>query len=88
MLNWLTMSFQPALLEQLRNSTGAVPQKLFAEQAKPLDIAKREYLTRESDFRFDFNEDQMAVEKLREGIAKFAADAETLKKILREKIET
>jgi len=29
----------------------------------------------------------MAVEKLREGISKFAADAETLKSILKEKIE-
>lgn len=29
----------------------------------------------------------MAVEKLREGISKFAADAITLKNILREKIE-
>jgi transaldolase len=29
----------------------------------------------------------MAVEKLREGISKFAADAVTLKEILREKIE-
>lgn len=29
----------------------------------------------------------MAVEKLREGIAKFAADAVTLKNLLREKIQ-
>ncbi len=52
-----------------------------------MDIPKKSYLDDEPLFRFDFNEDQMAVEKLREGISKFAADAVTLKGILREKIE-
>jgi transaldolase len=52
-----------------------------------MDIPRRSYLNDEALFRFDFNEDQMAVEKLREGISKFAADAVTLKDILREKIE-
>ena len=37
--------------------------------------------------RFYFNEDQMAVEKLSEGIRKFAADAVTLKDLLKEKIQ-
>lgn len=46
-----------------------------------------EYLSDEAKFRFDFNEEAMAVEKLREGISKFAADAITLKGILKEKIE-
>ena len=52
-----------------------------------LDIKKRSYITDEAGFRFDFNEEQMAVEKLREGISKFAADAVTLKGILKEKLE-
>jgi transaldolase len=60
---------------------------LKAEDAMSLDIPKRNYLDDEALFRFDFNEDQMAVEKLREGISKFAADAVTLKGILREKLE-
>lgn len=68
-------------------SSEAVPQKLNAEQAKSLDIEKKTYIDNESDFRFDFNEDQMAVEKLREGISKFAADAVTLKDILKAKLE-
>lgn len=61
--------------------------KLDAKDAKTLDIPKKSYINDESLFRFDFNEEQMAVEKLREGISKFAADAITLKGILREKIE-
>jgi transaldolase len=68
------------------NSTTPVPKKLDASDVHSLDIQKKTYLDEESLFRFDFNEDQMAVEKLRDGISKFAADAETLKSILKEKI--
>ena len=65
-----------------------MPQKLIAEDASSLDIPKKSYLNDESLFRFDFNEETMAVEKLREGISKFAADAITLKGILQKKIES
>jgi len=61
---------------------------LIAEDAKSLDIPKKSYINEESLFRFDFNEETMAVEKLREGISKFAADAITLKEILQKKIES
>ena len=68
-------------------SSEAVPKKLDAAGAKSLNLEKKSYIDNESDFRFYFNEDQMAVEKLREGISKFAADAVTLKDTLRAKIE-
>ena len=68
-------------------SQEAVPKKLDASGAKSLDIEKKTYIDDEKNFRFDFNEDAMAVEKLREGISKFAADAVTLKDILKKKIE-
>jgi transaldolase len=77
---------QPNLLEELLNSNEAVPKKLDASGATSLNIEKRSYINDEALFRFDFNEDQMAVEKLREGISKFAADAVTLKGILKEKL--
>lgn len=83
--DYLTIS--PNLLEELYNSTDKVPQKLHPDSAEKLDIERKSYLNDESLFRFDFNEEQMAVEKLREGISKFAADAVTLKGIIREKIE-
>lgn len=73
-------------MEELKTSEAAVPQKLFAEKAASAQVEKKTYINDEAKFRFDFNEDQMAVEKLREGISKFAADAETLKSMLREKI--
>jgi len=80
------LTIAPNLLEQLMNSEEAVPQKLNASAAHSLNIEKKSYLKDESLFRFDFNEDAMAVYKLREGISKFAADAETLKAILKEKL--
>ncbi|CAK7232548.1 Transaldolase [Sporothrix curviconia] len=82
--DYLTIS--PNLLEDLLNSNEPVPQKLNAAEAASLDIPQKSYITNEPTFRFDFNEDQMAVEKLREGISKFAADAETLKSILKAKL--
>jgi transaldolase len=69
------------------NSDAPVPAKLDAKQASSLNIERKTYINDESLFRFDFNEDQMAVEKLREGISKFAADAITLKQVLAEKIQ-
>ncbi|MCJ1258807.1 sedoheptulose-7-phosphate:D-glyceraldehyde-3- phosphate transaldolase [Lignoscripta atroalba] len=81
------LTIAPGLLEDLYNSTDKVPKKLDAADATNLDIEKKSYLKDEPTFRFDFNEEAMAVEKLREGISKFAADAVTLKGIIREKIE-
>ena len=64
-----------------------MPQKLKSAEAKDSKLEKKSYLNDEAGFRFDFNEETMAVHKLSEGISKFAADAVTLKSILREKIE-
>ncbi|EGS22866.1 transaldolase-like protein [Thermochaetoides thermophila DSM 1495] len=83
--DYLTIS--PALLEELLNSTEPVTKKLDASAAATLDIQKRSYINDEPSFRFDLNEDQMATEKLREGISKFAADAVVLKEIIRAKLE-
>jgi len=81
------LTIAPNLLEELFNSKDNIPQKLDSKSATSLDIEKKSYINDEANFRFYFNEDQMAVEKLREGISKFAADAVTLKGILKEKIE-
>jgi transaldolase len=83
--DYLTIS--PNLLEDLMNSDADVPKKLDAAGASSLDIEKKSYINSEANFRFDFNEDQMAVEKLREGISKFAADAVTLKGIIKAKLQ-
>jgi len=61
-VDFLTIS--PALLEQLLNSKDSVPKKLDAASAAKLDLEKVSYINDESKFRFAFNEDPMAVEKL------------------------
>lgn len=63
-----------------------MPKKLDAASAASLNIERKTYIKNEAAFRFDFNEEQMAVEKLREGISKFAADTVTLKKIIKDKV--
>jgi transaldolase len=82
--DYLTIS--PILLEELYNSRAPVPVKLDTTCGATLNIPKCSYLTDEVLFRFDFNKNQMAVEKLEEGITKFAEAAVTLKNILWEKI--
>ena len=81
------MTISPALLDELQRTEGQVIKKLDANQARDPEIKKVSYIDNDADFRFFFNEDQMAVEKLSEGIRKFAADAETLKELLKEKIQ-
>lgn len=80
------LTIAPALLEQLFTSQDKVPAKLKADDAKTLDIKREEYLNDEPKYRFEFNEEQMAVEKLRDGISTFAAAAVQLKDILSAKI--
>ncbi len=59
------------------------PHNLYT--AKSMDL-KKVSLT-ESEFRFQHNEDQMAVEKLSEGIRKFALDTIRLEALIKAKIE-
>lgn len=80
------LTIAPGLLEELYNSKDEVPAKLNAKDAESLDIPKLEYLHHEAKFRFDFNEEQMAVEKLRDGISSFAAAAVQLKDIIKQKL--
>jgi len=82
--DYLTIS--PNLLEELYNSQDAVPQKLKSEDANSCNLEKLSYVDNEPEFRFALNEDQMATEKLSDGIRKFAADAVTLKKILKDRL--
>ena len=55
--------------------------------AKDAPIAKVSYIDNEPEFRWALLEDQMAFDKLHEGIKKFAEDGATLKGLLRKKLE-
>ncbi|KAH8996600.1 hypothetical protein EDB92DRAFT_2112308 [Lactarius akahatsu] len=81
------LTIAPQLLQELKNSTEPVPQKLNAQAAAQADpIAKVSYVDNEPDFRWALLQDQMAFDKLHEGIKKFAEDGDTLKSVLRKKL--
>lgn len=75
------LTIAPALLKELQeNSTALVRKLAFKGEVK----AKPQPLT-ESQFYWQHNSDPMAVEKLADGIRKFAIDQEKLEKMLLEK---
>ncbi|KAJ2782302.1 sedoheptulose-7-phosphate:D-glyceraldehyde-3- phosphate transaldolase [Coemansia interrupta] len=81
--DFLTIS--PQLLGELQNEAAELPRKLSPEAAAAASPMKKISLD-ETNFRWALNEDQMATEKLSDGIRKFNADAVKLRKILREKL--
>ncbi|CAL4318874.1 transaldolase [Buchnera aphidicola] len=77
--DYLTIS--PPLLKELENNIKNVKQVLNYKKK----CYKNRKILSESEFRWDHNQDSMAVEKLSEGIRKFAQDQENLEKILSKK---
>jgi len=74
------LTIAPSLLAELESAEGDVPRKLDASQSKGMTLD--EIHVDEAMFRWMLNEDQMATEKLSDGIRKFAADTEKLEKQL------
>jgi transaldolase len=78
------LTISPALLEELAKTSGTVTRKLTPEKARELDVPK--HSLNESAFRWMLNEDQMATEKLSDGIRSFAADTVKLEKFVAKKL--
>lgn len=79
------LTISPKLLEELEKSNESIHKVLSVESAEKCDLQK--ISLDEAEFRWLLNEDQMATDKLCEGIRKFAADARKLEKLLQEKIQ-
>jgi len=79
------LTISPKLLEELEKSNESVNKILSVESAKKCDLPK--ISLDEIEFRWLMNEDQMATDKLCEGIRKFAVDVRKLEKLLQEKIQ-
>ena len=79
------LTISPSLLEELQKGTGSVPRKLSKESAAQCKLNKISY--DEKSFRWAFNENQMATEKLSEGIRTFAADTVKLEKIVTDRLQ-
>ncbi|EDQ00631.1 transaldolase [Shewanella benthica] len=76
------LTIGPALLEDMANSQAQVVRKLVPVEPS---VTPGEPLT-EAQFRWEFNEDPMAVQKLAEGIRNFAIDQDKLEVMLKEKL--
>jgi transaldolase len=78
------LTISPALLEELAKTPGTVTRKLTPESAKK--TASEKITLSESGFRWMLNQDQMATEKLSDGIRSFAADTLKLEKYIAKKL--
>lgn len=78
------LTISPKLLSDLEQSTETVEKCLDAEAAKGLEIEK--LVMDENNFRWMMNEDQMANDKLSEGIRKFAQDQVKMDAMVRERL--
>jgi transaldolase len=77
------LTIAPKLLGELQKADGKLERKLDPEAAKKSDLKK--ISLDEKSFRWLLNEDQMATEKLSEGIRLFSADIVKLEKYLQQK---
>jgi transaldolase len=79
------LTIAPDLLEKLDAVQGDVPRRLSDALAKARGDDR--VLLDEKAFRWQHNDDQMAVEKLSDGIRKFDADARKLEKLVLAMVE-
>ncbi|PWN29540.1 transaldolase [Jaminaea rosea] len=83
--DFLTIS--PGLLEKLQNEQGSLERKLTPESAKSADkMDKVSFVDDQAEFQWQLLQDQMAFDKLHQGIYKFAEDAETMKGLIAKKL--
>jgi transaldolase len=78
------LTISPTLLEELQKTSGTVTRKLNPEAASKLDSPKLHL--DEKAFRWMLNQDQMATEKLSDGIRVFGADVVKLEKAIAKKL--
>ncbi len=78
------LTISPTLLDELQKTPGNVARKLGPDSASKLDQSKLHL--DEKAFRWMLNEDQMATEKLSDGIRVFAADILKLEKTIAKKL--
>jgi transaldolase len=71
------------LLQELADSKDNIIRYLNPDNAKTQDIER--FKINEAIFRWEMNEDQMACDKLSDGIRKFAADAIKLETMVKAK---
>ncbi len=79
------LTISPSLLEELQKTPGQLTRKLSPANASHECQTERHGLD-EKSFRWELNEDQMATEKLSDGIRLFAADGLKLQKFVEQRL--
>ncbi len=79
------LTISPQLLEELMTAQGTLPLKLDASKAEA-NCTEPKIPIDEKSFRWMLNEDQMATEKLSDGIRAFTADLLKLEKFIASKL--
>lgn len=83
----IPLCYNCAIVPILKLLLRPLNERQFAPIAAKADpIPKVTFIDNEPDFRWALLQDEMAFDKLHEGIKKFAADAVTLKDILKKKL--
>ena len=80
------LTISPKLLAELEKSDAAVPAALSKAKAEAMDDLPKACMD-EKAFRWMLNEDQMATDKLSEGIRKFAVDQVKMDKMVLEMLK-
>jgi len=78
------LTIGPQFLEELQNDEGTLERKLSPENLGEYQDCR---IQGEADFRLQFNDNPMAVDKLAEGIRSFVTDQVKLEAILSEKLK-
>lgn len=78
------LTISPELLDEMQKTEGEVPRKLTVDAAKAESFDKIHL--DEKLFRWMHNEDPMAVDKLADGIRRFAADTVKLKEFAKQRV--
>jgi transaldolase len=87
------LTISPKLLEELSSQTSdstIEPIKIYLdkEQAMQKQVDKKQYdKLDENTFRWMLNDDEMANDKLSDGIRKFAVDAKKLEELVRARLQ-
>jgi transaldolase len=79
------LTISPTLLEEMQKTPGSLARKLSPDKATG-ECKEAKVSLDEKAFRWMLNEDQMATEKLSEGIRIFAADNIKLEKFIGPKL--
>ena len=79
------LTIAPKLLEELKKSNDHVERRLTPDKVAKGSV--KEHVMTEKEFRWEMNQNQMATEKLSDGIRKFAADTVQLEAIINKKLK-